>query len=327
MTQEPSRRICSYEGSAYRTEFWGEGRDYEDAAERAVLNKMLPATGSRLVDIGGGYGRLVPLYSGYDEVVIFDYALTQLRQAQQLWGRSGPNGRPRYLYVAGDFYRLPFAPSVFDTVVMVRALHHASDAPSVLSGVSRLLGPGGSLVLEFANKRNLKAILRYLVGRQDWSPFEREPIEFVPLNFDFHPAWIDAGLSKEGLTIRERRAVSSFRLALLKRLLPTRLLVALDRLVQPTGEVLPLSPSVFVRAEADTARPHSPERIRFRCTACGSTTVQEEERGLFCSNCDTFFPIEDGIYNFRASSDTAESVPLRGSPQRQAGPQEEIDEA
>ena len=34
---ETDRPICNYEGSAYRTEFWGQGRDYEDAVERAAL--------------------------------------------------------------------------------------------------------------------------------------------------------------------------------------------------------------------------------------------------------------------------------------------------
>ena len=177
--------ICDYEGSAYRAEFWGQGREYEDGVERVALRHLLPPTGRRLVEIGGGYGRLAPLYSGYDEVVLFDYALSQLRQARELWGKAGPGGQPRYVYVAGDFYKLPFAPGLFDTVTMVRTIHHAADAPAVLQGVAQILAPGGAFVLEFANKRNLKAILRYFVRRQNWSPFDREPVEFVKLNFDF----------------------------------------------------------------------------------------------------------------------------------------------
>ena len=305
MTHEPDRQICSYEGSAYRTEFWGKDRDYEDAVERVALKKMLPATGRRLLDIGGGYGRLVPLYSGYDEVVIFDYALTQLRQGQQLWGATAPEGRPRYIYVAGDFYQLPFAPHTFDAVVMVRALHHAADASAVLRGASTMLSSAGVFVLEFANKRNLKAILRYLARRQPWSPFDKEPVEFVSLNFDFHPAWIEHRLVEEGLHICERRAVSSFRLALLKRLLPANLLVTLDRLFQPTGELLPLSPSVFIRCEANGGRPEAAGTLRFRCTACGSVQLKETSRALSCAQCGTSFPIQDGIYNFKASQGLA----------------------
>ncbi|MGD8967232.1 MAG: class I SAM-dependent methyltransferase [Anaerolineae bacterium] len=307
MTTEAKHQICDYEGSAYRTEFWGQGREYEDAAERVALRHLLPPTGLRLIDIGGGYGRLVPLYGSYDEVVIFDYALSQLCQAQELWGNRGPDGRPRYYYVAGDFYELPFAPGLFDTVAMVRTLHHAVDAPSVLHGLSQILVPQGTLVLEFANKRNLKAILRYLIGQQSWSPFDRKPVEFVPLNFDFHPAWIQQQLAQVGLQLRERRAVSTFRSALLKRLVPTDVLVALDRLCQPMGGLLPLSPSVFVRCAAGADRPSAPEKAFFRCTNCSSILLTEQESTLLCLDCGTRFAVRDGIYDFKSPLEATSS--------------------
>jgi SAM-dependent methyltransferase len=299
MNAEAVPPICDYEGSAYRTEFWGQGRDYEDTVERAALRRLLPPAGHRLIDIGGGYGRLAPLYDGYDEVVIFDYALSQLRQAQELWGEAGPGGGPRYIYVAGDFYQLPFAPALFDTVMMVRTLHHAVDAPSVLRGVSRILAPDGAFVLEFANKRNLKAILRRLVGRQDWSPFDREPVEFVELNFDFHPAWIAEHLSAVGLRVQKRIPVSHFRVGFLKRLVPTRVLAALDRLCQPLSQFYPLSPSVFLRCEAEEGEGLVPDDAFFRCPACGSTELSEEEGNLICIACDSCYAVRDGIYDFK----------------------------
>jgi len=299
MSQE-ARPICDYEGSAYRTEFWGQGREYEDAVERASLQRLLPPTGRRLVEIGAGYGRLAPLYQGYDEVVFFDYALSQLRQARELWGASGPDGQPRYVYVAGDFYRLPFAPGLFDAVTVVRTVHHAADAPAVLRGVAQILVPGGTFVLEFANKRNLKAILRYLMGRQDWSPFAREPVEFVELNFDFHPAWMRERLAELGLRVRETRTVSHFRLGLIKRLVPTGVLVALDRLLQPTGAWCQLSPSVFVRCTAGDAKPVAPPGAFFRCTVCDSTTLAHDGEALSCVGCGARFALRDGIYDFKA---------------------------
>jgi len=297
--------VCDYEGSAYRTEFWGQGREYEDAAERVALHRLLPPTGGRLIEIGGGYGRLAPLYGGYEEVVLVDYARSQLRQAQELWGGSGPGGRPRYVYVAADFYDLPFAPGLFDTVTMVRTIHHAADAPAVLRGVARILAPGGTFVLEFANKRNLKAILRYLVGQQGWSPFDREPVEFVKLNFDFHPTWMRERLGNAGLRLRHTCTVSHFRMDFLKRALPTSLLVALDRLLQPTGALWQLSPSVFVRCEVSAEKPTAPEGAFFRCTVCGSTMLVDEGAVLSCTDCGARFAVLDGIYDFKA--------PLEGS--------------
>ena len=319
-----TKPICDYEGSAYRTEFWGQGREYEDAVERVALRHLLPPTGRRLVEIGAGYGRLADLYSGYDEVVFFDYALSQLRQARELWEDAAPGGRPRYVYVAGDFYNLPFASGLFDTVATVRTIHHAADPPAVLQGVARILAPGGAFVLEFANKRNVKAILRYLVRRQDWSPFDWEPVEFVELNLNFHPAWMWERLAEVGLQIQELRTVSHFRLGLLKRLVPTGLLVSLDRLFQPTGALFQLTPSVFVRADAvrppDAARPpdathppgagaykpSAPPGAFFRCTVCGSTMLEDEGYALCCIDCDASFAVHDrrgasgGIYDFKA---------------------------
>jgi SAM-dependent methyltransferase len=295
-----SNEICNYEGSAYRTEFWGQGREYEDAAERVALRRMLPPRGRRLIDIGGGYGRLTSLYGGYDQVVLFDYAVSQLQQAQALWGERGKDGHPVYTYVAGDYYRLPFAPAVFDTVVMVRALHHAANPGSVLEGLSDILLPGGTLLLEFANKRNLKAIMRYLTRRQSWSPFDREPFEFVPLNFDFHPTWIQDHLVHAGFSVHRTRAVSSFRVPFLKRLLPTSLLVALDRLCQPLGGVFPLSPSVFVRCTAHHSHvsPHAGGLLR--CTMCGSVDLIDTPSAVLCAGCGARYEKHDGVYDLRA---------------------------
>ena len=291
--------ICDYEGSRYQTEFWDQEREYEDAVERMAMRALLPPTGRHLVEIGVGFGRLVDLYQGYEQVVLLDYARSQLLQARERLGEAGPGGRPRYLYVRADFYRLPFAPGLFDTVVIVRTLHHAAGAPAVLRGAARILAPGGAFVLEFANKHNLKAILRYLLRRQSWSPFDPQPVEFVELNFDFHPAWICHHLVEAGLQIERVRTVSHFRVGFLKRTVPTGLLVALERLFQPTGALWQLAPSVFLRAVAAADKPAAPAGAFFCCTACGSTMLVDEGERLTCSDCGARFPLQDGIYDFR----------------------------
>jgi len=291
--------ICDYEGSRYRTEFWVPERAYEDGAERVALRALLPPTGRRLVEIGAGFGRLADLYGGYERVVLLDYARSQLQDAQERLGEAGPGGRPRYTYVLGDFYRLPFAPGLFDAVVMVRTLHHAADAPAVLRNISGILAPGGIFVLEFASKRHLKAIFRYVLGRQSWSPFDPQPVEFVPLNYDFHPAWIRRHLEECGLRVTRIRTVSHFRVGFLKRTVPTGLLVFLDRLLQPTGALWQLTPSVFVRAAAPADRPPAPSGSFFRCTACGSLLLVDEGDRLICTDCGTAFPFQDGLYDFR----------------------------
>ena len=79
MTQQ-NVPVMDYEGSQWRTEFW-QGRQYEDAVERIALAKTLPARGTRLVEIGAGFGRLADLYRGYDQIILLDYARSMLKDA------------------------------------------------------------------------------------------------------------------------------------------------------------------------------------------------------------------------------------------------------
>ncbi len=294
MTDTP---VCNYEGSRYSTEFWTSFRAYEDAVERIALRTLLPPRGRTLIEIGAGHGRLGDLYAGYDTVIFFDYARTQLEQAVARWGAGG-NGQPRYLYVQGNFYHLPFVPGLFDTVTMVRTLHHAENAPAVLRGVAEILAPRGVFVLEFANKRNVKAIARYLLRLQAWSPFTQEPVEFAELNFDFHPHWIWDQLRQVELQREAVRTVSHFRAALLKKLIPTAWLVKLDALIQPTGLLWQYSPSVFVRARTGGDHAQAPEGAFFRCPTCGASLGQPTADGYRCS-CGATWPREGQIYNFR----------------------------
>lgn len=290
--------ICNYEGSRYSTEFWTQARSYEDAVERVALKALLPPTGGTLLEIGAGFGRLADLYTGYDTVVLLDYAHTQLAQAVARLGEMSEGGRPRYVYVQANFYHLPFVDGRFDTVTMIRTLHHASDAPAVLRGVSALLGPAGTFILEFASKRNLKAIARYLLGRQTWSPFDPEPVEFADLNFDFHPRWMWQQLARADLRRDGVRTVSHYRISLLKRLVPARLLVALDAMAQVTGPLWQLSPSVFVRSIATADKPAPVPSSFFRCPACGAALGAPPVVSFHCA-CGQVWEQKDGIYDFR----------------------------
>ena len=149
-------RICDYEGSRYRTDFWeGQNRSYEDAVERVAMQKMLPPSGHRLIEIGGGFGRLVDLYQGYRQIVLTDYARTQLEEAQDYLGHD-----PRILYVVADVYNLPFVDNLFDTLTMVRVMHHLVDVPAALAEIYRVVMPYGTTVVEHASKFHLKSLLR-----------------------------------------------------------------------------------------------------------------------------------------------------------------------
>ncbi len=299
-SRSSARRICDYEGSDYRTRFWeGRGREYEDAVERLALRALLPPRGERLADVGAGYGRLVDLYRGYQQVILVDYARSQLLDARERLGDD-----PRFIFVAASAYHLPLADHALDAVVTVRLLHHLDDLGAAFGELARVLRPGGTYVLEHANKRHLKAILRYMLRRQKANPFDQTPYEFVPLNFDFHPAYVLRHLREAGFTIQARRAVSLFRLGALKRVLGPRVLTALESPLQSLLGPLAVSPSVFVGARRELCDGVSrPVASIWRCPACHATDLTSMAEGLSCHQCGAFWPLQDGIYDFRVEGE------------------------
>lgn len=306
MSQTPVP-ICDYEGSPWRTAFW-PGREYEDRAERLALANLLPPRGDRLIEIGAGFGRLADLYRGYGRVILLDYARSMLREARERLG-----GDPRFVFAAGDLYNLPLAERSVDTAVTVRVLHHVADIPRAFAEVGRIVRPRGTYVTDFANKRHLKAILSHWLrpvlgavsrnGNAHDSPFSQEPYEFVKLNFDYHPAYVKANLGRSGFHVRDERAVSSFRIGMLKRRISPALLASLDGLIQRPTAVLELSPSLFLRAESEKAGATGINPALWRCLNCGSTKIDEQPERLLCRDCGTSYPCVEGIYDFKGNGE------------------------
>ena len=291
---EPPRPICDYEGSGYRSDFWeGQGREYEDLAERFAVKSLLPPRGRRLLEIGAGFGRMADMYASYDEVVLLDFSRSLLQQAHERFGAD-----PRFTFIAADLYDLPFFDGQFDAVVMIRVIHHLVDVPRALSQVRRVLSGEGRFLLEYANKRNLKSMARYALGKQGWSPFALEPYEFVPLNFDFHPAWMAAQLQNAGLRVERERSLSHFRMPILKRVVPHAWLARLDGWVQPTGALWKLSPSVMLRSQR-LSPPEAAPGMPLRCLACGQGELQVHDEELLCKQCGHAWPRRNGVHDLK----------------------------
>jgi len=290
-TRPPAPRVCDYEASPYREAFWESAdRAYEDAAERLAMKALLPRAGRRLAEIGAGFGRLADLYTGHEQVILVDYAASMLEEARRLHG-------DRLTYVCADLYSLPFATGSLDTIAQVRVLHHVEDVPRAFEQVARSLACGGSYVLEFANKKNAKAVLRWLSGRQAESPFSRKPWEFVPLNWNLHPDYVDECLDGAGLYVRERRAVSHFRDPGIKRRMDPTNLARLDSLLGPHVAWAALAPSQFLRALQPLGR-----RLQeglWRCPACGHEPLPDTASDIVCPACRRSWPLIGGVRHFR----------------------------
>lgn len=293
-------RVCDYGDSTYRQDFWeGQGRDYEDVVERQVLAQLLPATGQRLLEIGAGFGRITNEYHMYKQVVLLDYSLEQLQYARQQLGDEG------YLYVAADAYHMPFQTGVFDGATMIRVIHHMENVPAVLGQIQQILAHRAKFILEFANKRNLKAMLRHTMGRNGWSPHTQEPVEFVELNFNFHPDYMQEQVKHAGFEIHETVPVSWFRVGLLKRSVPTSILSGLDSIVQKSGWTI--SPSIFLDLELTGQTENhvdvgqdNPLEI-FKCPQSDTSVHRDDD--VVVSETGIRWGIYDGVYDFRKPLD------------------------
>lgn len=287
-------RVCDYEGSDYRTRFWeNQGRDYEDQVERIALRRLMPAKGRRLLDVGAGFGRYADEFLGYERVVLLDYSSSLLREAKERWGDD-----PRFIYVAANWYEMPFVDGLFNTMVQLRTIHHAENVPGLFHELARIAAPHGTYILEFANKQNLKAMARYIMQKQSWSPFSREPIEFVEMNFNFSPGYIRDNLKVAQFKPGRMLTTSHYRIHYLKQNVPTELLVKLDSIAQLTGNWWQVTPSVFVKNQHPATNTTAADGQFFACPSC-RTPIFEENNLLSCPTCGNVWANEDGVYNFK----------------------------
>lgn len=112
----------------------------------------LPTTG-RLLDAGGGTGRVANALRGLAGVVVVtDFAPGMLRQAVDVHALPS---------VRSLVERLPFADGSFDRIIIVDAFHHFHDQRLAMLDLWRVLAPGGRLVIE---EPNIEALPVKLVG-------------------------------------------------------------------------------------------------------------------------------------------------------------------
>jgi len=121
----------------------------------------------------------------------------------------------------------------------------------------------------------------------------------VPLNFDFHPAYMLSAMRGAGFRVVKRLPVSYFRLAVFKRFFSTDLLVKFDSALQERAPLY--SPSVFTRNTAIGDTPDVVDApLRFRCPTCGGDLREDGDR-LICqaAGCGLRWASRGGITDFK----------------------------
>jgi ArsR family transcriptional regulator len=127
---------------------WDEMRALDlpaQAVEEALLALIPPQPEGRLLDIGTGTGRVLELLAPrFKEALGVDASKAMLALARARL--SGPDFAHCGVRLA-DMYRLPLADHAFDTVVLQMVLHHAEDPAGAVREATRVLSPGGTLLV------------------------------------------------------------------------------------------------------------------------------------------------------------------------------------
>ncbi len=127
---------------------WDEMRALDlpaQAVEQALLSLIPPGPAGRLLDIGTGTGRVLELLAPrVRQALGVDASKAMLALARaRLSGSEFAHCAVRL----ADMYRLPLADQCFDTVVLQMVLHHAEDPAGAVQEASRVLVPGGLLLV------------------------------------------------------------------------------------------------------------------------------------------------------------------------------------
>lgn len=233
---------ADYNGYDYE-EYWRDhNRTYEDAADRMAIRKLLPKKMKKFVDIGGGYGRLADEYlSRAKDVTIFDYSKTELAQAKEKYG-------DKIATKSGDIYKLPFKDNEFDGMMMVRVTHHLEDLEAAMNELYRILAPGGTFVIELANKKTLPKMFRYWFRKSEINPFDKEPsLQKDTEMINYHPKYFEEMFERVGFECEEVLSVSNFRSTVLKKVLGNKALIKMENGAQKILANVRFAPSIYYK--------------------------------------------------------------------------------
>lgn len=250
-------KICDYTDTDYAA-FWDNTqREYEDAVERIALRRLTKGMTGTCVEIGAGFGRLVSEYAHLcTSVTLTDYAENMIEQARL---RVEHLGFHHVQCMQADLYRLDSCGRKFNNAICVRVLHHVESVPAFFEQVNGVLEDDGVFIFEYANKKNLVEILRYLLKRPNIEPFEYYPGQRGSgVYYNFHPQYIADMLDQCGFVIEDTLSVSLFRNKTMKKIFGPRFLTKLESLLQRPLACLHLSPSVFIKARKRKSVCHGP---------------------------------------------------------------------
>jgi ubiquinone/menaquinone biosynthesis C-methylase UbiE len=233
------------------------GREYEHKSEIIALKAFLQRIKKikSILEIGAGFGRLVPSYAfRAKKIILSDPSGKTLKIARETFAE-----KKNIKYIHSSIENLPvkIRPSSISLVIMVRVIHHIQDIDEAFTIVRRLISPGGYFILEFANKKHIKATIKeffkgnFLFSKnqttRDIRSQRSKKLGTLPF-LNYHPDKIKGILSQYGFEVIEIRSVSNIRSPFLKRIFSTDILISIESLLQKPLSLIDFGPSIFILA-------------------------------------------------------------------------------
>jgi len=250
MPDKQFKKADQYNDPSHNYKNYWHGREYEHAAEEMAISRLLKRMHFKnAVDVGGGYGRLSKFLVKFaDRVTLAEPSQQQLDIAKD-YLKNTPEVERKLLQAAD----LKMPDSSVDLVLIVRVLHHLPDPRPEFAEIARVLEPGGTFLLEFANDAHFLNRVRYgLHGKR----IPREPVDIrseankkkgeIPF-VNHHPKTVIKLLKDAGFEVEACLSGSNLRSPTLKKIFGKRPLLALEKILQPLLAPFYFGPSVWLR--------------------------------------------------------------------------------
>lgn len=241
--------LADYNDTTYDYTTYWEGRDYEHSSEFLVLEKIFNSlqveSGKSVIDVGCGFGRLLPLLKKmFTDITLFDYSKKLLEAASE----RAKIENIQVQTLCGDVYKISeITQKKYDFVVMNRVSHHIQDLQTVFKQINKIITPQGYFVFELANKFHFKAVVRALINLNiDF--FSRKSVSLTSKDSVFlnhNPAETEKIIGESGFEIIKKYSVSNFRNPLLKQHIPEKILLKLEDSLQKPLAYVNFGPSVY----------------------------------------------------------------------------------
>ena len=144
---------------------------------------------------------------------------------------------------------LPFADESIDLAMVVRVIHHLPNPVPAFEEIHRVLKKDGYFLIEFANYANFKNRLKHAAKAR---PMPVDPVDIrsaqnrrddeIPF-VNHNPKTVRRQLAQVGFKVEQTLSVSNFRSPTIKKLLPKKALVQLEKLTQKPLGPLHFGPS------------------------------------------------------------------------------------